>query len=204
MSEAWEKLFPHVQPHLPGCPEVVMREHIRDATIDFCERSEVWTYKGEPFQTQAGVSDYFVDVRSGSLLENLVSVRVDGFLVPRVSELYPRSAAVEPNGTPNRYAMFEDQQVRFFPTPDKVYEVRTLAVLKPSLTARGMESFIFETHGRTIACGAIASLAKIPGKEWTDFELATYHEQKFFRGADDAKGRDTRRLNLRVGSVRFD
>jgi hypothetical protein len=203
MATAWESFFRHVQPHLPGCPEVVIENHLRDAAIDFCERSEVWRYSTAEEFTVAGVSDYFVGTPSGAILENVVSLHVDGFLVAQSSELYARHNPTVPQGSPRSFSLFEDRQVRFFPTPDKAYPFAATVVLKPKLSASGVENFIFETHGKTIACGAIASLAVIPGKEWTNPELASYYQNKFLRSVDDAKGRDTRRSNLRVGSVHF-
>lgn len=203
MAVRWESFFHHVQPHLPGCPEVVIENHLRDAAIDFCERSEVWTYRSAGQATSAGASDYFVDIPSGSLLENVVSLFVENSLLKRVSVLHKPQNQSAPQGMPEMYSMLEDQQVRFFPTPDREYAIQTTVVLKPKLSASGVENFIFETHGRTIACGAIASLAIIPGKEWTNPELASYYRGKFLMGVDDAKGRDTRRSNLRVGAVKF-
>lgn len=203
MATRWEEFYRLVQPHVPGCPEVVMDNHIRDAAVDFCERSEVWTYQALAEQTVDGVSDYPVAIPGSSVLENVISVHVDGLLLARVSELHSSNNPTAPKGMPRRYSVFEDQELRFFPTPDRAYTLYATVVLKPTLAASGVEDFIFRTHGRTIACGAIASLMITPGKEWTNLELAAYYKTKFSRGADDAKGRDTRRSNLRAKSVRF-
>ena len=203
MAVSWENFYIHVQPHVPGCPEIVIDQHLREAATDFCERSEVWKYTAEAQTTVPGRAEYFVDVPGGAILENVVAVHVDGLLVSRVSELHRHYNPNLPLGIPRSFSIFEGQQVRFFPTPDREYVFHTTSVLKPKLSASGVENFIFETHGETIACGAIASLSIIPGKEWTNPELASYYRQKFLRSVDDAKGRDTRRSNLRVGSVRF-
>jgi len=203
MATRWEEFYRLVQPHVPGCPEVVIDNHIRDAAIDFCERSEVWTYRTPAEQTVDGVSDYFVGIPGGAALENVVSVHVDGLLLSRVSELHSNNNPTAPKGMPRHYSLFEDQEVRFFPTPDRAYTLYATVVLKPAPSSSGVEDFIFKAHGRNIACGAIASLTVTPGKEWTNLELAAYYKTKFFQGADDAKGRDTRRSNMRVKGVRF-
>ena len=44
MTKAWEEFFIHVQPHVPGCPEITMTTHLRSAAADFCAMSEVWRY----------------------------------------------------------------------------------------------------------------------------------------------------------------
>ena len=96
-----------------------------------------------------------------------------------------------------------DQELRFYPTPDAKYGFNGNAVIKPSRTATGVEDFIFETHSKAIASGAIASLAAIPGKEWTNPDLAMMYRQGFIKATDDARGRDTRKAHMRVDSVHF-
>jgi hypothetical protein len=203
MATEWGEFYRLIQPHLPGCPEIVMDNHLRDAASDLCERAEVWRYRSAAFNTQSGVSDYFVDIPGSSLLENIASLHVDGRLLKRTSDLYFEQNPTRSNSFPLLYSVFEDQLVRFFPTPDAAYEVRTTVVLKPSLTSTGVPTFIFETHAQTIACGAIASLCMIPGKEWTNVEAASYYKTKFAREVDDAKGRDFRRSNMRVRGPKF-
>lgn len=203
MAATWERFFRYVQPHVPGCPEVVIENHLRDAAIAFCERSGVWIYHAEPFTTHVGVSDYYVDVEGGSMLDNVVSLHVDGLLLERVSLTHPPTNPTEPQGAPRRYSILEGQQVRLTPAPDKEYSVHVTTVLKPTLSARSVKDFIFEAHGQAIAAGALASLMVTPGKEWTNPELAAFYDTQFLRQADDAARRESRRTNLRVGSVKF-
>ena len=90
-----------------------------------------------------------------------------------------------------------------YPTPDGKYTFTGVVVLKPKLSATGVEDFIYDAHGRAIASGAIARLAEIPNKEWSNPELSLQHRFEFNRGITNAKGRDTRRVNLRVSAVGF-
>lgn len=203
MMVAWDRFYRHVQPHVPGCPEIVIEQHLQEAAADFCARSEVWRYQIEPDYTVAGVADYFLDVPTGALLENITALFVDGFPVKRVSDSDFAQDPGAPQSAPTRYSIIQDRQIRFYDTPDRSYEFRGYGVLKPTLSATGIEDFIFETHGRAIACGAIASLTIIPGKEWTNPDLANYYKAKFLKQSDDAKGRDVRRANMRIRSVNF-
>lgn len=203
MAKLWEQFYPHVQPFVPGCPEVVIDQHLLDAAADFCERSEVWKYNLDRDSTIAGLSEYTLDPPSGALIENVVALYLDGALLKRVSDLDFKDYPDRGNAKPTCFSVYEDQQVRFYPTPDKAYSFTGVCVLKPSLSATGVEDFIFETHRKTIACGAVASLAVIPGKEWSNPELSAYYTAKFHKAMDDAKGRDTRRANFRAKNVKF-
>ena len=44
MSKAWELYLPEVLVDVPGCPDIVAVNAVRNAAIDFCEKSQVWQY----------------------------------------------------------------------------------------------------------------------------------------------------------------
>jgi len=203
MAKAWSDFFPLVQPYVPGCPETVLESHLQEAAADFCERSEVWTFDIEFGITVEGVSDYYVDVPLNAAIENIHGLFLEGALLPRITEAYDPQDAEATQGRPHSYTIHHDEQIRFFPTPDKRYEYTGTGVLKPTLSATGVEDFIYATHGRAIAHGALSLLAAIPNKEWTDQDLASYYGAKFAKACDDAKGRDIRRTVTRVQSVKF-
>lgn len=203
MSARWESFYPYVQPQVPGCPEITIQAYLRDAAAQFCERSEVWVYDAPAVDTEAGVSDYYLETLGGSLVANVIAVFLNGVPLKGTVGVYNPTNPVTPMGTPTQYQVLEGQQIRLFPTPETAHTVQAKVVLKPSLSARGVEDFIFEAYGRAIASGAIASLALIPGKEWSNADLGAYHQHSFDRAADDAKGREMRRGNLRAKGVNF-
>jgi hypothetical protein len=72
------------------------------------------------------------------------------------------------------------------------------AVLKPNRAGTGVEDWIYETWADTIVSGAIAQLAMIPNKEWTDVSLAAMHKGMFERAITTARTRDFRGVKLSV------
>lgn len=203
MTALWSSFYPIVQPHVPGCPEVVIDEHLQEAASVFCARSEVWRQPIEFGTTTAGVSTYGVDTPLRAVVENVPYVYLDGSLLRRSNDVYVEEYSDQGDGKPVSYTVYSGDQLKFFPTPDGVYTYRGLAVLRPKTDATGVEDFIYQNHRRAIACGAIASLTIIPNKEWTNPELAAFYAAKFLKDTDDAKGRDIRRTNLRVRGVGF-
>jgi len=204
MAKTWDNFFPYVQPHVPGCPEIVIQTHLQEAAAEYIARSELWRFDIESDFTSKNTSDYEIDVPNGAVLENVLDLYVDGSPARRVSDRHFSLSNTRDNSTPSYFTIYQDNQIRFFPTPDRKYTFEGVGVLKPSLSATGVEDFIFETHGRSIACGAIWRLTIIPGKEWSNPELAMYYKTEFYKHMDAAKGRDTRRVNLRIASVGFD
>jgi hypothetical protein len=203
----WTSFYPYVQPYLPGCPEIVMEAHLQETAAEFCADSEVWRYTLDTDYTSKNSSDYEIDVPKGSLLENLLYVKVNGIRVDQVSERHFRAPinadGTAVTGTPTCFSILDDASIRFYPTPDTKLSFNGLAVIKPKLSATGVEGFIFDAHSRAIASGTIAKLAEIPGKEWSSPELAMQHRVTYERKIATAKGRDTRRVNLQVSPIGF-
>lgn len=206
-TTTWATFYPYVLPYLPGCPEVVIETHLKEAAADFCAESEVWRLTIDPDYTSKNTADYKIDVTSGTLLENILSFYVNGAPLTRVTDRHfsipinQDGSAVK--GSPIYISILDDDSVRMYPTPDGKYTFTGVVVLKPKLSATGVEDFIYDAHGRAIASGAIARLAEIPNKEWSNPELSLQHRFEFNRGITNAKGRDTRRVNLRVSAVGF-
>jgi hypothetical protein len=208
MATAWASFYPYVQPHVPGCPEIVMESHLQEAAAEFCMLSEVWRFDIDPDFTSRNTADYEIDVPTNAILENILVLNLNGLPLKRVSDKYYTPLLDQDgkpvSGLPMYYMNLDDASIRLFPTPDKKYTFNGRAVLKPKLSATGIEDFLFETHGRCIAYGAIARLAAIPAKEWTNPELANYYRAKFVEDTSKARGRDTRRVNLRIQAQSFD
>jgi hypothetical protein len=207
MATNWEKFYPYIQPYVPGCPEVVIDTHVQEAAEEFCARSEVWRADLETIKAVKNSADYELDAPTGALIENVLFLYADGKLLSQVHDgnfRAPLTSTGEPlTGRPSMFSIFGDTSVRLYPTPDNTYNITGLVVLKPSLRSSGVEDFIFNTHGRSIAVGAVARLAGIPGKEWTNPDVAYSHMSEFQRKTCAAKTRDPRRSNIRVAPVNF-
>lgn len=207
MATKWESFYPHVQPYVPGCPEIVIEAHLQESAAEFCAKSEVWRFSLDPDFTSKNTSEYELDVPSGSMLENILFLYLNGAPLTHVSERHfsiPVSNTGAPLvGTPVYYSILDDASIRMYPTPEGKHVFTGVGVLKPKLSATGVEDFIFETHGRSIAAGAIARIAGIPNKEWSDPVLSATYKAEFNMAICSAKGRDTRRVNLRVSPINF-
>lgn len=204
MAVTWASFYPYLQPHLPGCPELTIETYLQEAAAEFCANSHVWRYDIDKDFTSKNTSDYDIDVPTAAVLEDILVLYINGQPIKRVSDRHYDLPSTVENARPMSYSIYQDTQIRMYPTPDGKYEFEGVAVLKPSLKATGVEDFIYESYGRSIACGAIFRLAMIPGKEWTNPELGMYYKAEFYNHITKAKGRDTRRANLTAKPVGFD
>lgn len=199
----YDRLFPLVRPYVEGCPEIVIEEHLAESARDFCVRSELWRYTTDSDSTLAGEELFEPDLPSGALLEDVLSITVDGEALRRVSDKYVHNHGDIDDDTPTHYSLYQEKYVKLHPIPDATYPVEATLVVKPSLDSQGIEDFLYNHHGRTIAYGAIALIAAIPSKEWSDIALAQMFRAKFLRETDAAKSRDYRKVPMRVRARPF-
>ena len=195
----WSTFYPYIQPHLPGCPEIVMEASMQEAAAKFLERSEVWRFEIETDFAVKNVADYpiFIPTKE-AVLENIYELVLDGQPMSRVSDKHIDSTRFRSNGRPAYYTIFQDTSIRLYPTPDKKYSYSGWGVLKTKLSATGVEDWVFESHGRCISYGALAQLSSIPGKEWTNLDLSMYYRQKFAKEIDNANSREYRGVSSRI------
>ena len=204
-TSTWDNFYPYLQPYLPGCPEIVMDSHLQEAASKFLEHSGVWRFEVEKDFAVRNVAEYPIFIPSTeAVLEDIYELVIDSIKLKRITDRHLDSTVFETNGRPSHYAIYQDTSIRLYPTPDKKYTFRGWGALKTKLTATGVEDWIFESHGRCISYGAISLLASVPGKEWSNPELAMYYKQLFSREADDARSREYRQVNTRVRYQNFE
>jgi len=200
----YDQFFPYIQPYTPGCPENVIEAHLAEAAAQFCAESYIWRTDIAAADTSADTAEYTVTVPANTILEDILILEVEESPIQRVPD-----GAVEPNylldtGQPQFFDIYNDTQIRFFPTPDDTYSYRGTAVVKPAIgSSTGVEDFIFETYGRCIADGAKALLTAIPEKQWSNPEGSLLYQAMFKKGIADARRRDTRSTLRRVAFRSF-
>lgn len=58
VDRAFTTLISKVSPSVPGCPQPLIIEHIREAAIKLCERTLMWRYVEPTYNLEPGVFEY--------------------------------------------------------------------------------------------------------------------------------------------------
>lgn len=190
MAKVWADFLPLVKPHIPGCPDITLKTYLAIVSSDFFAQTHIWRDDISPIITASGIVEYDLDAEV--LVEAVTSVIVDKTALQQTDmRLIPDDRRYD-TGRPTHYWIQSDTAIRLFPIPDDRITLRLTGVLKPSRDATGVEDWIYETWADAIVCGTIARLAAIPGKEWTDINLAEYNKKQYQQALANARIRDTR------------
>lgn len=194
--KTWDEFLPLIIPHLPGCPNASIKTYLALAARDFFEKTYLWQDDIDAITVKPGQVEYDLDAEAE--VEDVLAVVLDGQQLDRTEfRLIPFERRDEV-GQPRLYWIHADRTIRVFPTPDKPEVLKVSAVLKPARTSRGVEDWIYQTWADVIVNGAVAQLAIMPGKEWTDLGLAAMHRNMFEQAATNTRIREFRGVQLKV------
>lgn len=191
MAKTWDAFFPLINPHLSGCPDATLRQYLASTAADFFARTHLWREQIDALYVAPSVIDYDLSADTG-LVENVISVVYGETALERTDLRLVGAEKLSQTGEPREYWVQADNTIRIFPTPEERTTLKVFAVLKPNRNGTGVEDWIYETFADTLVSGAIAQLAMIPNKEWTDLAQAGMHKGLFERAIVNARIRDFR------------
>ena len=74
----YSSLVKEVLPYVPLCPDSLVEQNLRSATIEFCERSKAYILDMDPFNTISGVYEYDFEIPSGTEVHQVLYMTYDG------------------------------------------------------------------------------------------------------------------------------
>jgi hypothetical protein len=163
---------------------------------DFFARTYLWRDQIDTIYATTGTVEY--DLDGEAVIEDVISVVLNENTLDRTDLRFVATQKLGEVGEPREFWVKADRSIVIYPTPEESVQLKVYAVLKPNRNGTGVEDWIYETFADTIVSGAIAQLAMIPGKEWSDIALAGMHKGLYERAITNARIRDFRGINLQV------
>jgi len=208
----YEDFFPYVLPEVIGAPEPLVVHAIRNACIEFCEKSGILTRDHDPVTVIANKVDYDLEPPTGYRVVRVAKAWLDNNPLNPLAPDFVSEAAVynrlfssynNQGSTPSAYLQKDAATITIWPMPDRQFRSGlTLRVaLKPTRASTTIEDEVFEDYAEAIAHGAIARLMVSVGKPYTNVEMAAGHAALFNAGINVARQRATHghvRSNLSV------
>jgi len=175
---SFESLVKEILPYVPGCPDPLVQNYIRSATIEFAERSKAYVFDLDPITTISGVYEYEFDQPSGTDVHQILWMTYDGDdldpISPRSLELnYPDWR--DKTSLPQVYLQKNPSTFWVIPVPNSsVTNGLLLSVaLKPSRTTSNIDTTFSNSYRDGIVYGTLYRLLRIPAKDWTDPRAAS-------------------------------
>jgi hypothetical protein len=182
----WSAFYPYV---LSECDRVMLDVadlYIRQAAIEFCEETAVYTADHDPITLIKGISEYDLDPPESET--DIVLVKkawVGDAQIEYVSQDTLNQRPVYwPGETAPRPTAFTQQtqtSLIVFPKPTESLTngMKLKVVLRPTLTATGIADWVGSKYVQEISAGAKAMLMDMVNKPWTSHEGAAKYRAQF-------------------------
>lgn len=176
-----------VRPWAPGVPDPTAHTAIRNACIEFCERTRLWKYEDDYDVTEAECNDG-IFTPDGTDLYDIETVLFDG------EKLEPKSTIdldwLEKgwrtgdlgSGRPRYYTQIDQDTLRIVPA--YAGHLYLCLRLKPSQTATDIPDFIAQRYRELIGWGALGRILTIPGQSFSNPELGAFYAARFTEKLD--------------------
>ena len=185
----------YVMPRVEGCPTGLVKHAVRDAVIEFCERTLMWKHAFAAVDIVADQDNYTFTAPDGTVLccPTYVSINKTQ-LFPTNEEDLDNTIPEWRNSTsrqPGSFYMDYDGTMYLVPTPSEnfVAGLSVEAALKPAITADTIPDWLYNNWAEVISHGALMRLHSMVGKVWADTQMVALHRAKFKEGITRAKSK---------------
>lgn len=152
-------------PEVPGCPQIMVDDAIREACRQFSFDTWAITYDVTLFNTVATTQSYILTPPVQHEIFGIQTVVKDG-TYPPLDPVAEQTVAryVQTNGGPTSY-WFKSTKIWLYPTPDKVVSLAVEALIRPLQSATTVDDQFLEFRD-AIAGFAKGRLMLVSGKSW--------------------------------------
>lgn len=185
MSVSYDVFLPHVLPYVPNCFEEQARVAIRNACVDFCRESLLLQEDIDPIGAVKGENTYELDLPTGYVLAQVISLYYEGRRLERKSQLelerlYTRDWQTLV-GTPRVFTQFDTTTFTVVLTPAETVRGAFTGriAFMPSRSSTVIEDVVYERFLDEIVAGALSRLMVTPDQPYTDLKMAAANAGRF-------------------------
>jgi len=193
MPTTWSAFYPDVLPDLPGAPAPMVDHYLRNAAIEFCERSKAWVVDLAPVDAVAGQMKYVLplpidtelaEIQEARFSSNRITPKAPAFLVAQHGNW-----ATEV-GTPIHYTHESTDSILLIPAPadTAIGAIKIRATIRPALNAAAIDDWLYSRYRFAIAAGCKALMMVMANKPWTNADLAVVNAGIFESTVTKATG----------------
>ena len=174
--------------HVGNCPRPAVLHAIKQAVIEFCDRSRVWLFEPVGIELMVDQNRYEIEDQP---TESTICHLWDAYTERRDCDVNIHYES------PNILVVKPKKNGQFIP-----YKVAPLLSLKPRQNSLECPDFIYDDYFEVIQNGAVAYLQLQPERPWSQFNMAQFHQLEYERGIDRATQKINEGLNRPKPSYR--
>jgi hypothetical protein len=205
----FEDFLPNLTQYVPDVPELIAVNALRNAAIEFCERTLVWQFDMDAMLAIKGVNTYEIDVASGvKFVDVMFGYYKNRLIIPKsadeLTRLYRWTDWRTLPGEPAYLTRVSAKEVIVVPTPDQAgNKITVRAAFAPTRQATGVGVDVFENYVEIVCNGARARLYNTPGQPYYDKSSAMEFERRFRAGISEVRTMVNKSLTRASPKVEF-
>lgn len=171
----YEDFFPYVTQYVPGASEFMLKDAVKQAAIEFCEKTFVWQYTIPAIDIVANQSNYVMPTPVDTKSVGPIQVYYDtNLLIPKgpdeLADIYRMGDWQQVIGHPQYVTRMVKPEVLLVPMPneDAAATLHIKTALAPTRDSSEIDSEIFEQYAEAIAWGARGRLLGQPRQDYSD------------------------------------
>ena len=172
---SYSKFLPLVLQYIPDASDMIAENAIKQACIEFCEKTLVWQINIPPMDVVDGQNSYPIQTPGDTKFVAPVQTYFNtNLLIPKgpdeLAEIYRMGDYQQISGAPQYVTRMIKPELMVVPTP-YVTQPATLyvkAAIAPTRDSTEIDSEIYEQYGEAIAWGARARLLAQPRQDYSD------------------------------------
>jgi hypothetical protein len=195
MTTTYDAFFPEILPYAPNCPEMVARNAVRNAVIEFCTETWYWTHDTFPVVGTVGEGVYTIDLPDNTKMLSVVDAWYDKQLLRPTGEPLMRNIYINIDwrtvvGNPRFYMHEDPANIIIVPAPNVPSIAGGLTAqiaVAPTRASTGCLDSLYERYAEVMAQGALGRLLMTPGQPYSDPQGAIAALREFRAKMMDAK-----------------
>ena len=205
----YDDFLPEVLQFTPDVPEFVAVNAIRNAAIEFCERTRYWQTDLDPEIVAAGQASYQIDIPLQTKFVDIVEAWYnDVLLIPKsvedLTRIYRYTDWRTVQSDPQYLTRQVNEELILVPMPVKSGgQLKIRAALAPTRASTTIDQSIYEQFLEYIAFGARARLYNTPKQPYFDKTSALEYEKKFRAAISEVRTRVNKGLSRSAVQVEY-
>lgn len=183
-TTSYDVIVNRVASEVPVCPDFFIKDRVQEVAQDYFRKTQAWRIDLDVQSAIGKLTEYDIDTPSNTRVAEVLWVNYETVtLIPKTEkQLNLISTDWRTRlGRPIYYTMITPVTFAVSPVPEITVQnaISVRAAIYPTMTAKGIDSVIFDDNYSALLHGTLASVLTSSKKEWTDINAGMLYQQTY-------------------------